>query len=235
MIKSKILAIIPARGGSKRIPRKNIKDFLGKPIIAYSIETALKSKIFDEIMVSTDDREIAKIAKKYGAKVPFLRSKKNSDDFSTTDEVIEEVLNEYEKRMIHFDIFCCIYPTAPLIQMITFKKCFDLLLKNKFDSVFPVIQYSSPIQRALKMSGSKVELYYPKNLGKRTQDFQHSYYDSGQFYWMWTNKFIKTKTTFPKNTGAIVISDLIAHDIDNLDDWKMAELKYNYNIDNYNQ
>lgn len=228
MSNKKILAIIPARGGSKRIPRKNIKFFLGRPIISYSIEAAINSMLFDEVMVSTDDKDIAAIAIKYGAKVPFLRSKENSGDYSTTSAVIEEVLNEYEKRSMRFDIFCCVYPTAPLIKKEIFIKCFNLLVNEGFDSVFPVVKFSYPIQRSLKMIGPKVEMIYPENIYKRSQDFSAFYHDSGQFYWMWTDKFIKNKKVFVKNSGAVVVSDLFVQDIDNLDDWKIAELKYKY-------
>ncbi|MCX6762610.1 MAG: pseudaminic acid cytidylyltransferase [Candidatus Moranbacteria bacterium] len=225
----KILAIIPARGGSKRIPRKNIKDFLGKPIIAYSIETAIKSNLFDEVMVSTDDQEIAEVAKKYGAKVPFMRSEKNSNDHAITADVIEEVLAGYKENSTQFDIFCCIYPTAPLITESILKKGLDLLIEKKFDSVFPVVKYNHPIQRALRISESKVEMIWPENIHKRSQDFSASYHDSGQFYWMWTDKLLENKKLFGENSGAVVLDDSLVQDIDNEEDWKMAELKYQIN------
>ncbi|MFH0969681.1 MAG: pseudaminic acid cytidylyltransferase [Patescibacteria group bacterium] len=228
MQNKKILAIIPARGGSKRIPRKNIKDFLGKPIIAYSIETALKSGLFDEVMVSTDDQEIAEVAKKYGAKVPFLRSEKNSDDHSSTADVIEEVLNEYQKKSKNFDVFCCIYPTAPFINEDTLKKCYELMEKGKYDSVFPIVKFSYPIQRGLKMTGSKVEMIWPENYNKRSQDIESAYHDSGQFYWLRTDKFLQEKKVYLDNSGAIVLDNLMVQDIDNLEDWKMAEFKYQF-------
>jgi N-acylneuraminate cytidylyltransferase len=224
----KILAIITARGGSKRIPRKNIKDFLGKPIIAYSIETALKSGLFDEVMVSTDDQEIAEMAKKYGAEVPFLRSEKNSDDHSTTADVIEEVLSEYEKKSIHFDISCCIYPTAPLISEKTLRDGYDLLVREKFDSVFPVVRFSFPIQRALKMIESRIEMMWPENISKRSQDLEPAYHDSGQFYWLRTDEFLQEKKVYLDNSGAMVLDDLLVQDIDNLEDWKLAEFKYQF-------
>ncbi|MGA2910173.1 MAG: UDP-4-amino-4,6-dideoxy-N-acetyl-beta-L-altrosamine transaminase [Candidatus Microgenomates bacterium] len=225
--KRKILAIIPARGGSKRIPKKNVKKFLGKPIIAYSIETAIKSKLFDEVMVSTDNEEIAKVAKKYGAKVPFFRSKKNSEDYSTTASVIKEVLGRYENNSMVFDIFCCIYPTAPLITEGLLKKSFDLLIKGKFDSVIPVVRYSYPIQRAYRIVSQKIKMIQPGNMYKRSQDFPASYHDSGQFYWAWTDKFNKNEKVLEENFGTIIISDSSAQDIDTIEDWKMAELKYN--------
>lgn len=224
----KILAIIPARGGSKRIPRKNIKDFLGKPIIAYSIETALNSGLFDEVMVSTDDQEIAEVAKKYGAQVPFMRSKKNSDDHSTTADVISEVLDEYKKRSQHFDVFCCIYPTAPLITQENLKSGLELLVEKKFDSVLPVVQFSFPIQRAFKMMNKRIEMMWSENMNVRSQDLPKTYHDNGQFYWMWTDKFLKNKKIFEANSGAIVLDDLMVQDIDNMEDWKLAEFKYRF-------
>ena len=136
------LAIITARGGSKRIPRKNIRNFLGKPIIAYSIESAIKSGVFDEIMVSTDDDEIAEIAEEYGAKVPFKRSEATSNDTATTTDVIIEVLNEYKKRGFNFDYACCIYPTAPFITSDSLKIGFDKMLESQTEVAFPVVKYS---------------------------------------------------------------------------------------------
>ncbi len=222
----KTLAIITARGGSKRIPRKNIKNFLGKPIIAYSIETAINSKLFDEIMVSTDDKEIAEISKKYGATIPFMRSKKNSDDFAGTADVIMEVSKEYSKRGLDFDIFCCIYPTAPLISPKKLKEGYDLLIKENFHSVFPVVQFSYPIQRALRFKNNKVEMIWPENLNARSQDLEKTYHDAGQFYWGFTNEFLKNKNIFTKKSGAIILKETEVQDIDNLEDWKVAEMKY---------
>src|SRR5687767_8105456 len=141
------IAIVPARGGSKRIPRKNIRDFLGKPIIAYSIETAIQSGVFDEVMVSTDDEEIARISTNYGASVPFFRSSKTAEDFTTTAAVLEEVLNGYKEKGRMFEYACCIYPTAPLIQIEKLKSAMDLMEFKKFDSVFPVLKFSYPIWR----------------------------------------------------------------------------------------
>ncbi|MDD3607978.1 MAG: pseudaminic acid cytidylyltransferase [Candidatus Moranbacteria bacterium] len=223
----KLLAIIPARGGSKRIPRKNIKDFLGKPIIAYSIETALKSKLFDEVMVSTDDEEIAEVAKKYGAKVPFMRSKKNADDHATTADVISEVIEEYRKQEELFDIFCCIYPATPFITPKILKLGLNLLKDKNFNSVFPIVQFSHPIQRTLKITDGKIEMMWPENLNVRSQDFPIAYHDVGQFYWMKTNIFLEEKKLFTENSGAIILKETESQDIDNLEDWKMAEIKYN--------
>ncbi len=224
----KKLAIIPARGGSKRIPKKNIKPFLGKPIIAYSIESALNSALFDEVMVSTDDQEIAEIAVKYGAKVPFLRSKKNSDDFASTYDVIEEVLKEYQKRGLEFEITFCIYPAAPFVNKEKFISAFNSLIKNNFDCVFPAQKFSFPIQRAFVISDrvNKIELKFPEYVNFRTQDLKESFYDAGQFYCFRPSKIIEQKKMWTDNTGIIIIDELEGQDIDNLTDWKLAELKF---------
>lgn len=226
----KKLAIIPARGGSKRIPHKNIREFLGKPIIAYSITTAINSGLFDEVMVSTDDYQIADIAKEYGANIPFIRSKKNSDDNATTPDVIEEVIQQYSQKHAYFKIFCCIYPTAPLINTTRLKEGFDLLINNNFDSVFPIVRFGYPIQRALKQENEKISMIWPENYTKRSQDLKPSFHDAGQFYWMWTERFLTKKKIFTDNSGAIIISQLETQDIDNENDWKLAELKYKYLI-----
>ncbi len=220
------LAIIPARGGSKRIPRKNVKDFLGKPIIAYSIQAALDCKLFDEVMVSTDDNEIAKIAIQYGAKVPFMRSKKNSDDHATTSDVLVEVLEQYKINNKHFDFACCIYPTAPLINPLKIKEAFEVMRIKNFDSVFPVTSFSYPILRSLKMTEGKVEMNWPEYLNSRSQDLTPAFHDSGQFYWININNFLQTKNILSDNCGAIELSDLEVQDIDNETDWKLAELKH---------
>ncbi|MBL7911103.1 MAG: pseudaminic acid cytidylyltransferase [Bacteroidia bacterium] len=219
-------AIIIARGGSKRIPRKNIKLFRGKPIIAYSIETALNSGLFDYVMVSTDDDEIAVIAKKAGAEVPFKRSEKNSDDLSTTADVISEVLTELKAGGKQFENACCIYPTAPFITKEILNDAYELLVKNKFDSVFPVCSFSYPIQRALQIKDAKVSMILPENINKRSQDLQTTYHDAGQFYWLNTSSFLKEKKMFTQNSGSVILNELQVQDIDNDTDWKIAELKH---------
>lgn len=220
------IAIIPARGGSKRIPRKNIKDFLGKPIIAYSIETAIQSSLFDEVMVSTDDDEIAEIAKKYGAKVPFLRSKKNSDDMASTSDVISEVLGEYEILNKQFDFACCIYPTNPLMTIRRLIESKKKLVDGDFDAVFPVLRYGYPVQRALKNNANKIEMVWPEYLSSRTQDLEIYFHDAGQYYWMDIKKFKLHKKLFSSNSGFIELSEMEAQDIDNSTDWDLAELKF---------
>ena len=220
------IAIITARGGSKRIPRKNIKDFLGKPIIAYSIEAALQSGIFDEVMVSTDDVEIAEVAQKYGAKVPFLRSAKNSDDFATTADVLIEVLENYEQLGQKFQYACCLYPTAPFITVEKLQKAFQLLTENNADSVIPVAAFSYPIWRSLKIENGKLQMNFPENLNKRSQDLPPTYHDVGQFYFFEVAKFLSAKKMFSDFSVPLHISELEMQDIDNETDWKLAELKY---------
>ena len=220
------LAIIPARGGSKRIPRKNIKDFLGKPIIAYSIEAALKSGLFDEVMVSTDDKEIAEISIKYGAKVPFLRSEKNADDYSTTVDVLIEVIEKYKIQGRTFENIGCLYPSAPFTTSIKLQEAFKILISKKLDSVFPVMPFSFPIQRSLKMKGEKLEYFYPEHEKSRSQDMEKAYHDAGQFYFINTSSLLINRSILSKNTGGIIITELEAQDIDNETDWKIAEIKY---------
>lgn len=220
------LCIIPARGGSKRIPRKNIKDFLGKPIIAYSIETAIASGMFDEVMVSTDDNEIADLAVTLGAKVPFKRSEQNSNDFATTFDVIEEVWNSYSNMGNVFNNICCIYPCAPFITADNLKKAFDLMNADNFDSVFPVVQFSFPIQRAISVNNNKLRFFYPEFELSRSQDLEKSYHDAGQFYWLKSASIIESKGIVTSNTGTIILSEMETQDIDTDIDWKLAELKY---------
>ena len=221
------VAIITARGGSKRIPRKNIKQFLGKPIIAYSIEVAINSKLFDYIMVSTDDIEIGEIAKHYGANVPFLRSAKNADDFSGTADVILEVLNELKAINLEFKNTCCLYPTAPFISVSNLSKAYELLINKQLDSCFPVCQFSYPIQRALKFNTEQnIEMILPENIKKRSQDLMPSYHDAGQFYWLSNEKFLHEKKLFTSKSSSIILNELEVQDIDNETDWKLAELKY---------
>lgn len=223
----KTLAMITARGGSKRIPRKNIKEFNGKPIIAYSIEAALASGVFDEVMVSTDDEEIAEIAKKYGAKVPFFRSEKTANDFATTVDVIEEVLNTYKDRGEEFDIFCCIYPTAPFITAKRLKDAVEELTVSDADSLIPVVRFSYPPQRAMEIHDGKLVFRQPENLSKRSQDLEPHFHDAGQFYVVRSESFFKNHGIMVGDILPMELSELEVQDIDNEVDWKLAELKYN--------
>lgn len=223
----KKIAIIPARGGSKRIPRKNIKSFLGKPIIAYTIKCAIDSNLFDEVMVSTDDTEIAEIAKAYGAKIPFLRTAQNADDFATTFDVIKEVIDVYSSKNQKFDLACCIYPCSPLLKIESLKSAEHLLTKNNFDCTFPVVPFSFPIQRAFKLNDkSKVEFLQKENALVRTQDLETYYHDAGQFYYFNIQKVFKANQLITDNSASIILNELEVQDIDNLTDWKIAELKY---------
>ena len=217
----KNICIIPARSGSKRIKNKNIKDFLGKPIISYSIKVALASGLFDDVMVSTEDKEIAQIARAYGAKVPFFRTIDNADDFATLADVIDEVKNKYIKQGKSFDNICCILPTAPLLSVLHIKKGYEILINKNADSVRPVVRYSYPIQRALKMTNQQVDFFYPEHANTRSQDLDPSFHDAGQFYWMKYEKGMRGIMKF-----GFEIPELYVQDIDRIEDWKMAELKY---------
>lgn len=220
------LCIIPARGGSKRIPKKNIKSFLGKPIIAYSIEAAIQSKLFTEIMVSTDCQETADIALRYGAKVPFLRSKENSNDFATTYDVIKEIIDEYKKDGVNFENICCIYACAPFVTANNLKYAYQELSNKQVDTIFPIIEYSFPIQRAVKIYNEKIELFNIDHLNTRSQDLEKSYHDAGQFYWMKSENILNKGQIITDNCSGIIITELEGQDIDNEIDWKLAELKF---------
>jgi pseudaminic acid cytidylyltransferase len=215
------LCIIPARGGSKRIPGKNIKDFLGKPIIAYSIEAAIHSCLFDEVMVSTDNKEIAKVASKAGAKVPFMRSSATSGDIVGLADVVEEVKLQYRKLGISFEYICCMLPTAPLVNSEIIKRGYEELKKNNADSIRPVVRYNYPIQRAYRLDSGKVSFFYPDYKLTRSQDLEPAYHDAGMFYWM---KYIAGLKS--DNRYAFEVPEHLAQDIDNEIDWKLAELKY---------
>jgi N-acylneuraminate cytidylyltransferase len=224
----KSLVIIPARGGSKRIPRKNIRPFMGKPVIGYPITEAIQSECFDEIMVSTDDKEIAEVAKSFGATVPFMRSEKNANDHATTADVLLEVLEEYKKLNKHFDYCCCIYPVTPLISKEILKIALDKLVTTGADSLMPVVRYSHPIQRALQINDKECLSYIqPEYASFRTQDLPPCFHDAGQFYFFKIDKFFINKTLISLNTLALEISEQQVQDIDNEEDWKMAEVKYN--------
>lgn len=220
------IAIITARGGSKRIPRKNIKEFCGRPILTYSIEAALESGCFDEVMVSTDDVEIAEIARKAGASVPFLRSDKTSGDFATTADVIEEVLAEYEKHGQKFAYACILYPTAPFVTGDKLKKAMAMLQEQGADSVLPIVQFSFPPQRAFVSREGRIQFAEPQYAKTRSQDLEPMYHDSGQFCCFTTELFLTKHTLVTDNTLGIVCPESEVQDIDNYEDWCLAELKY---------
>ena len=224
--KMKRIAIITARGGSKRIPRKNIKEFCGKPILAYSIEAALQSELFDTVMVSTDDEEIAALAREYGAQVPFYRSAETANDFATTNDVLWEVLTEYEKRGQHFDVGCCIYPTAPFVTAAKIRKAMEMLLESDADTIIPVVAFSYPPQRAMIVKEERLVFEYPQYMDSRSQDLEPHYHDVGQFYVFRTKAYARNKKLMLGNILPYVVSELEVQDIDNETDWKIAEIKY---------
>ena len=223
----KCLAIIPARGGSKRIPHKNIKPFLGRPIIAYSIEAALGSGLFEEVMVSTDDVEIAEIARQEGASVPFLRSTENANDYATLADVLVEVVNAYKGRGSEFDLICCLLPTAPLISSEDVRSAYDQLVMSTFDSICPVVAFSYPILRSLSIDEKgNLNMNWPEYRFSRSQDLRPAYHDSGTFYWIKTSSLLKDKKLLSENGTAIVLDEFRVQDIDTDTDWALAEMKY---------
>lgn len=227
MIKN--VAIITARGGSKRIPKKNIKKFMGRPLIGYSIEAALKSELFKEVMVSTDSEEIAQVAKEWGAQVPFKRSEKNSDDLSGTADVLLEVLETYKLQGQVYDSFCCLYPTAPFVTATKLKESYELFKKNQSDFCVAIAEYPYPVQRRLGLDSSgRIEFSCPEFLSKRSQDLESFYHDVGQFYWGRTEALERYKNLFGGSCVGYVVPSLESQDIDNTQDWEVAEFKYRY-------
>lgn len=217
------LAIIPARGGSKRIPRKNVKLFMGKPIIAYSIENAILTNLFDEVMVSTDDPEIVEVAKQYGASVPFLRTESTANDYATLADVIAEVITMYSNQGKHFDHVCCLLATCPLVKSEYISEAYNKLISSDFITVYPVVQFSYPIFRSLKMDeNGGVDWNWPEYAKTRSQDLQPSYHDSGTFYWHKIGEWMEGK----RRGGGIVMDEELVQDIDTEQDWKLAELKF---------
>ena len=221
------VAIITARGGSKRIPRKNIRPFCGVPVISYAIRSALEAGCFDEVMVSTDDHEIADLALSFGAAVPFIRSTASSSDTATTASAILEVLDEYRRRDQHPDVACCIYPTTPLLTADTLAAG-RRVLENSPDliTVMAVTRYPHPIERALRLQDGRVEAFTPESLLVRSQDFESAYHDAGQFYWLRVRAFIQEPCLIGRCTGAIVLPAWQVQDIDTDEDWSLAEAKY---------
>ena len=222
----KRIAIITARGGSRRIPGKNIKDFCGKPILAYSIEAARQSACFDEVMVSTDSEEIADIARKYGALVPFMRSVRTSGDYAVTADVIAEVLTEYDRRGKRFDMFCCIYPTAPFVTAEMLAKAVEQYEASDADAVVAAVPYSFPPQRSFVIREGYVRYQYPENERARSQDLEPVYHDCGQFYLCSAEMFWRCHTLIMPRTIPFLMSENEVQDIDTEEDWKLAELKY---------
>ena len=222
------IAIITARGGSKRIPKKNIKLFCGKPIMAYSIEAAIQSNMFKTVMVSTDSEEIADIAKQYGADVPFMRSEATSNDYADTTDVLNEVISEYKKIGQEFDVFCCIYPTAPFITPEKLKKSYELLQPDDVFNVIPMVPFSFPPQRGMIKIGRYIKPAYPEHINKRSQDLDVILHDCGQFYWCKTAAFLSNPDFLGNNTVPFIVPEAEVQDIDNISDWELAEMKYKY-------
>ncbi len=222
----KSLCVIPARGGSKRIPGKNIRKFCGKPIIIYSIEAAIGSKLFDEVMVSTDDHQIAEIARVNGASVPFFRSRKNANDYAGLADVLIEVIEQYKRNAIFFDSICCILPTAPFVTPTKLINAEEMFKNGKYNCIFPVVEYNYPIQRSLKIEDEYIKMRWPENLSKRSQDLESTYHDSGQFYFINVETLLIEKKLFTEFSGCLVADKLEVQDIDTVSDWKIAEMKY---------
>jgi pseudaminic acid cytidylyltransferase len=220
------VAIITARGGSKRIPRKNLRPFLGRPIIAYSIEAALQSGLFDEVMVSTDDEEIAEVARGCGAVVPFMRSAKTSDDYSTTAQVLEEVIGDYRDRGRIFDYACCIYPTAPFVTADKLRQAFDKLANSDADVVLPIARFSFPIWRSFKLEGDRVFYNWPEYAPMRSQDLPPAFQDAGQFYFFRPDILQGSPLLVTSNSIGIEVDELEVQDIDTEADWRPAEIKF---------
>jgi pseudaminic acid cytidylyltransferase len=220
------VCVIPARGGSKRIHKKNIKDFLGKPIIAYSIEAALDSQLFDKVIVSTDDESIAEVAKDYGAEIPFVRPKELSDDFTSTNVVVKHAINWFLGQGIEINYVCCIYATAPFVKVTYLRQGLELLDNSNQLFSFSVTSFPFPVQRAIKINNDKISMLYPEHALIRSQDLDETYHDAGQFYWGRSQAFLDDVDLFSKNSIPIILPRYLVQDIDTLEDWKRAELMY---------
>ena len=225
-MKKNCIAIIPARGGSKRIPKKNIKDFFGKPLIAYSIEVALSSNLFDKVIVTTDDEEIARIAKEYGAEVPFLRPKELSDDFTVTQDVIDHAIEYFDNIGEYYNFVCTLYATAPLLEKKYLIEGYNKLKESNAVNAFSSTSMPFPIQRTFKLNDEgRCEMFTPEYFLTRSQDLDEAYQDAGQFYW--TNRNIKSdKIMFAEDSIPVILPRHLVQDIDTPDDWNRAEFMY---------
>lgn len=221
------VAIIPARGGSKRIPRKNIKTFHGKPMIAYSIEAAIASNCFDQIIVSTDDNEIAKVAKSYGAQVPFCRPDDISDDYATTMDVMRHAIDWCQKEGWNVEVACCIYATAPFLLPDDLIRGYNLLQDREVQFAFSATSFSFPIQRAIKLNeNNAVSMFSLENELLRSQDLEEAFHDAGQFYWGKTSAFLNKLSIFSPHSKAVLLPRSRVQDIDTQEDWEFAEALY---------
>lgn len=220
------VAIIPARGGSKRIPRKNIKDFAGKPIIAYSIEAAQRSELFDRIIVTTDDEEIAEVARRYGAEIPFMRPKELSDDHTATIPVIAHAIQTLQNDSV-IDYACCIYATAPFVRSADILDAYNALITHHKHYAFPVTTFPFPIQRGVKRDDEgNIEMFTPEHFTTRSQDLEEAYHDVGQFYWGTSDAWLEGKPIFSDAATTIVLPRHLVQDIDTPEDWLRAELMH---------
>ena len=227
------IAIIPARGGSKRIPKKNIKEFSGKPIIAWSIEAAKKCKMFDRIIVSTDDYEIASIAKQHGADVPFMRPKHLADDYTGTSAVVKDVIQNIHKNGEQVSYVCCIYATAPFVSSKYLIKAYQDLINQNKSYAFSVTTYSFPVERSFVINQSNViENLFPDMTLSRSQDLQEVYHDAGQFYWGLADAFLNDLPIFSRHSIPIILPRYLVQDIDTIEDWKQAELMFESYLNN---
>jgi len=221
------LAVVPARGGSKRIPRKNIREFCGKPIIAWSIAAAKNAGIFDKVIVSTDDEEIASIARYYGAETPFIRPKDLADDFTGTNEVVKQAIQWFREQGELVEMACCIYATAPFVQPIYLTEGYNKLITSSKSFAFSVTTFPFPIQRALRINQEEsVEAICPENINVRSQDLEEAYHDAGQFYWGTADAFIDGVVIYSSESIPIILPRYLVQDIDTLEDWKRAELMF---------
>lgn len=221
------VAIIPARGGSKRIPRKNIKSFAGLPIIAYSIKTAQKSGLFEKIIVSTDDEEIANIARSYGAETPFLRPKELSDDHTATIPVIAHAIQTLQDQGYVIEAACCIYATAPFARFEDINRAYEALVNRQKSYAFPVTTFPFPIFRGVKRDDAgNIEMFWPEHFSTRSQDLPEAYHDVGQFYWGTGEAWLEGRAIFSDAATTIVLPRHLVQDIDTPEDWIRAELMY---------
>ena len=221
------LAVIPARGGSKRIPRKNIRDFCGKPIIAYSIEAALASNLFDRVIVSTDDDEIASVARECGGGTPFMRPKEIADDHTGTNAVVKHAIQWYEERSQSISLACCIYATAPFVRPEYLREGHDKLINSEKSFAFSVTSFPFPIQRAIRINGKgEVEAFWPEHINTRSQDLEEAYHDAGQFYWGRPEAFLNDIILYSTASIPILLPRYQVQDIDNMEDWEYAEYLY---------
>lgn len=218
------LAVIPARGGSKRIPRKNIKPFCGRPMIAWSIQAALDSRCFDRVVVSTDDEEIAQVAHEHGADVPFMRPPELSDDFTGTVPVIAHATRWFQQHGELPQMVCCIYATAPFIMTADLQRGLEVMESAKAEYAFSVTSYAFPIQRAIRIKeNGRVEMFQPEHFNTRSQDLEEAYHDAGQFYWGRAESWLGGKPIFSNDAAPIILPRHRVQDIDTPEDWIRAE------------